>query len=209
MVLQRFAKPLVDCRLTGSSPVLSTIIFIIEALTLKPQFYLEVMLLIKPAILFQKELEESYAKAICDPFFKFYNGASYRDFTIRIAKDDWNTIQRVSVDSSNNIIGLMIAEFDRDSRIVRNIGIMNFTKQPNAIFSKDLLDFMRELRDEYQANKFEFIGYVESPSEKMYRKFISKYGGRVVGVSRRTQKLIDGMYYNATYFEIMREEMNF
>jgi hypothetical protein len=164
---------------------------------------------LKQAILYGNELKQKYVEAMCDDYFKFYNGCSYRNFNLDISNNDWNSIQRVSVDSNGDVIGFMSADINRDSRNIDCFGIMNFTKQPNIIFAKDLLKFMRELRDDYNANKFEFVAYVGSDAEKMYRKFISKYGGRIIGVKRRSQKLSDGKYYDSTLFEIMREEMIF
>ncbi|EHI98021.1 hypothetical protein CDLVIII_1322 [Clostridium sp. DL-VIII] len=165
--------------------------------------------MLRQAILYSEDLRKKYVEAMCDDYFKFYSGCSYRSFDIEILKDDWNVIQRVSVNSEGKIIGFMSAEINRDSKNIDRFGIMNFTKNPNAVFAKDLIKFLRELKHSYNANKFEFAAYVGSEAEKMYTKFISKYGGNVIGRKRRSQKLADGEYYDTTIFEIMREDMNF
>lgn len=161
------------------------------------------------AILYEDQLKRNYIEAACDDYFKFYTGTSYRNFDIRIQQNDWNRIQRVSIDKSGNVIGYMCASFDRESKVINNIGLINFTKQVNVTFAADVIKFLRELRDDYAASKFEFVAFVGGPAEKMYKRFIAKHGGRVVGTLRRTQKLTDGKYYDSTLFEIMREEMNF
>jgi hypothetical protein len=165
--------------------------------------------MLKQAILFQEKLKEKYIQAMCDDYFKFFTGNSYYEFEFEISKNDWSNIERVSVNSNGEIIGYFYVGINRDTRNITSFGIMNFTKKPNMIFAKDLIKFLRELRDSYNANKFEFLAYVGSPAEKFYREFIAKYGGNVVGIKRKTNKLTDGQYYDATMFEIMREDMKF
>ncbi|MCK9327619.1 MAG: hypothetical protein M0P69_19145 [Bacteroidales bacterium] len=162
-----------------------------------------------PAILHEEQLKKNYAKAICDDHYKFYMATSYRNFTPDVKNSDWNTIQRVSIDKDGNVIGFMSAEINRDSKVIDRFGLLNFTKAINLIFAQDLIKFIRELRDRYDASKFEFMAFVGGEAEQMYRKFIGKHGGNIVGTMKRTSKLIDGKYYDATMFEIMREDMNF
>ena len=162
-----------------------------------------------PAILYEEQLKKQYIAAACNDHYKFYTGASYRRFTPYIQDNDWSAIQRVSVDKDGNVIGYMSAEIDRESKVVNRFGLLNFTKQINVIFAQDLIKFIRELRDRYDASKFEFMAFVGGPAEKMYRKFIKRHGGNIVGTFKKTAKLTDGKYYDATMFEIMREDMNF
>jgi hypothetical protein len=165
--------------------------------------------LLAQAILYEEQLKKQYATAMCDDYYKFYMSTSYRNFIPNIQNSDWSTIQRVSVDKNSNVIGYMSAEIDRDSKVVNRLGLLNFTKQINVIFAQDLIKFIKELRDRYAASKFEFMAFVGGDAERMYRKFIKRHGGNIVGTFRSTAKLIDGKYYDATMFEIMREEMKF
>jgi hypothetical protein len=108
------------------------------------------------------------------------------------------------------IVNFFIRRYPLHSyRKATGFGIMNFTKHPSGVFANDLLKFMRELKENYNANKFEFLAYVGSEAEKMYKKFIARYGGNIVGIKKRSQKLADGKYYDSTIFEIMREDMKF
>lgn len=165
--------------------------------------------MLKQAILYEEQFKKEYLKAMCDDHFKFYNSCSNRNFTFSLADNDYWTIQRVSVDKNNNVIGFMSVDINRDSRVINHFGIMNFTKNINMIFAKDILKFLRELRDVYQASKFEFVAFVGGKPEAMYKRFIAKHGGRVVGTLTNTTKLLDGKYYDSTLFEIMREDMKF
>lgn len=165
--------------------------------------------MLKQAILYKEELTKKYIEAMCDDHFKFYNSGSNRSFTFSLVDNDYWTIQRVSVDKDNNVIGFMGCDIARDDRVMRHFGLMNFTKQPNITFARDVLDFLRELRDTYNASKFEFVAYEGGHPEIMYRKFIKKHGGRIVGTLTDTQILTDGKSYNSTLFEIMRKDMKF
>jgi len=165
--------------------------------------------MLKQAILYKDELTTKYIEAMCDDHFKFYNAGSNRNFTFSLVDNDYWTIQRVSVDSDNNVIGFMGCDISRDNKVMRHFGLMNFTKRTNIIFAKDVLQFLRELKNTYCASKFEFVAYAGGEPEKMYRRFIEKHGGRIVGTLTDTQVLTDGKSYNSTLFEIMREDMNF
>lgn len=165
--------------------------------------------MLKQATLYKEELTKKYIEAMCDDHFKFYNSSSNRNFTFSVVDNDYWAIQKVSVDKDDNVIGFMACDISRDNGVMRHFGLMNFTKMPNIIFAKDVMQFLRELRDIYNASKFEFIAYVGGHPEQMYRKFINKHGGRIVGTLTDTQILTDGKIYSSTLFEIMREDMNF
>jgi hypothetical protein len=166
--------------------------------------------MLKQAILYEEKLKREYLEAICDDDqLKFYNSSSYRTFNFQVVDTDCWKIQLVSVDTNDNLIGYISADIDRDSRVVSSFGIMNFTKVINIIFSKDLMNFMKSLRDKCNASKFEFCAFAGGKPEQMYRRFINKYGGRVVGTYTSSSKLLDGKYYDLTLFEVMRKDMKF
>lgn len=165
--------------------------------------------MLKQAILYRDTVKQRYIEAMCDEYFKFYHGNSYTNFDFELASNDWNTIEMVSVNSKNEVIGFMSAEINRDTKNITGFGVMNFTKNPNIIFAKDMLKFMKMLKYNYNANKFEFCAYTGSPAEGFYKRFIEKHGGNVIGIKRRSQVLSDGHYYDSTLFEILREDMRF
>jgi len=45
-----------------------------------------------------------------------------------------------------------------------------------------------------------------NPIEKMYDKYINKYGGRIIGINKQSTKLQDGNYYDVKYYEIFRDD---
>ena len=99
--------------------------------------------MLKQAVLYKEELEKKYIASICDDHFKFYNSNSNRQFTFSIVDNDYWSIQRVSVDKDDNVIGYMCCDIARDNRVMRHFGIMNFTKKPNITFARDTLTFIR------------------------------------------------------------------
>ena len=165
--------------------------------------------MLKQAILYEEQLKRKYIEASCDDYFKFYFSSSCREFSLKIHDNDYWTIQMVSVDKNDNIIGFISVDMNNDSKVAKYFGIINFTKKPNIIFAMDVIRFLRDLRDRHNASKFEFTAFVDGSAERMYQKFIKNHGGRVVGTYKNSTKLIDGKYYDSRMFEIMREDMNF
>ena len=165
--------------------------------------------MLKHAFLYKEQLQQKYAKAMTDEHFKYYIADSYVNYTLDIKEDDWDNIQRVSVDKNNDVIGYMSCYIERHTNICRNFGILNFTKKQSITFSKDVFEYLKHLKYNCGATKFEFLAIEGSPSEKIYNKFIKKHGGRVIGIQYDTIKLTDGKMYNAVLYEIMRDYMKF
>ena len=165
--------------------------------------------MLKKAILYEEEVKTKYMEAMTQDRFKYYAGGSYLYFDLEIKKNDWNEIQRVSVDKDNKVIGFLSAEINRVTKNMKFFGIMHFDETPDIVFSRDVISFLRELRDNYLANKFNFLAYKGSPAQKLYDKFILKHGGRVVGIQLQDQILSDGKLYDSKLYEILREEMKF
>lgn len=161
------------------------------------------------AILHKEELIRKQIESSCDNYFMFYYSGSFRTFTFALEDNSFWKIQMVSIDKLKNVIGYMSVNIDRDSRVVDGFGIINFTKKPNLIFARDLMKFLRYLRDVCEASKFDFCAFVGGAPELMYRRFIKRYGGRVVGTYTADTKLLDGKLHNNTLFEIMRQDMKF
>lgn len=165
--------------------------------------------MLKPAYLYSDQLQRKYAETIDDNYYNFYFTGMWRNYKLKVYDDDCWIIQRVSVNSKGDVIGYMSASFDRESRVASSFAIMNFTKHINAVFAKDLLSYIRYLRDVQKASKFEFCAFVGGNPDRMYKQFIKKHGGRIIGVSQDATVLRDGLLHDMTLFEIMRLDMNF
>jgi len=161
------------------------------------------------AILHKEELTRKQIESACDDYFMFYHSGSFRRFSFELEDDSCWKIQMVSVGKLKSVIGYMSVNIDRDSKVVDGFGIINFTKKLNLIFAIDLIEFLRYLRDVCKASKFDFSAFVGGAPELMYKRFIKKHGGNVVGTYIADFRLLDGKLYDRTLFEIMRKDMKF
>ena len=73
-------------------------------------------------------------------------------------------------------------------------------------FKKSALDLKGYLFEKFNFYKIEFGVVVGNPIEKMYDKYIQKYGGQIVGIFKSTTKLQDGEFADMKYYEIFRDE---
>jgi len=92
----------------------------------------------------------------------------------------------------------------RSSDKVSSLGIINFYDK-NLTFSRDLYKFLKDLFEKYNFRKIEFNVVIGNPIEKMYDKYIDKYGGSIVGIRKESTRLQDGKYYDVKIYEIFRE----
>ena len=58
----------------------------------------------------------------------------------------------------------------------------------------------------FNFRKKSFFVIVGNPIEKTYDKFVSRYGGRIIGVKKQHVKLTDGKYYDKKMYEIFRDD---
>ena len=161
--------------------------------------------MLKLAHTYQDKLNKAYSSIIFQDKYKYYNCDNYWSYTKEVSKDSWNNLEFVSVDKNDNVIGYLGAGISRSTEKVASLGIMNFY-DINITFSKDLYQFLHDLFMKFNFRKIEFIVVIGNPAEKMYDKYIEKYGGRIVGVSRESTKLQDNKYYDIKEYEIFRDD---
>jgi len=163
--------------------------------------------MLKPAYSYKDKLQEIYNTTIFNDKYKYYNFNDYWDYEIKLSNDSWNNIEMVSVDKSNNILGFFRATISRSADKISDLGILNFY-EPNIIFSRDLREFIVNIFDKYNFRKISFCVVVGNPIEKMYDKYIEKYGGNIIGTKKQDTKLIDGKYYDVKFYEIFKDEFD-
>ena len=161
--------------------------------------------MLKPAYPYKEKLQQKYNEIIFQDKYMFYNCDVYWGYEFKLNEDSWNSLEMVSVDSKDNVIGFFKAKLDRSSEKVSSLGVANFN-DANAVFAKDLKQFMLDLLFKFNFRKIEWTVVVGNPAEKMYDRFISKYGGSITGVHKETVKLQDGKYYDMKGYELFRSE---
>lgn len=161
--------------------------------------------ILKLAITYKDKLNKVFQNVVFQDKYKFYNFENYWQYNMKLSEDSWNDIEFVSVDDKDNIRGFLRAGISRTSDKVSSLGIMNFY-DTNVTFSRDLYKFLTDLFDKFSFRKIEFTVVVDNPVEKMYDKYIEKYGGSIVGIKKEGTKLLDGNYYDVKIYEIFRED---
>ncbi len=158
------------------------------------------------AITYKKELETIYRKNIIgNSKYKYWINQSYLDYRLEMYDTEWECQYRVSI-LENKILGLFKAFIKRPEHFISNLSIASFGKNNGIILIKDLLIFIDNIFMEYKFSKINFYMLKGNPAEKIYKKFIKRYGGRKVGYLKNDIKLIDGIFYDNIIYEIMRED---
>jgi hypothetical protein len=163
--------------------------------------------MLKAAYLYKDALPSYWVKSSLEYRCRFFS-ENYWNFDKLINDNNWDSHQFVSVDTSDNIVGFLAVTIDRPCHFVHHLGAMRFetNKRYDILFAKDFKNFFDLLFDFYKYNKVNFEVCVGSPHEKMYDKFVSKYGGRIVGVRHKDFRLQDGTICDQKLYELPRED---
>lgn len=84
---------------------------------------------------------------------------------------------------------------------------INFKKNSLCTtFANDLKQLINDIFMKYNFRKLTFTVHIGNPAEKFYDKYIDKIGGRIVGIYKQEDKMIDGNYYDTKMYEVMKED---
>jgi len=158
--------------------------------------------MLKPAILFKRQLNRAIAESAFDKRYKFYH-LGYADLQFKAEDSTWSKIQMCSVDKENSLIGFMMASIARPENFIKTFDIINFCPDKKYTFGKDVFTFMDMLLNKMNFYKVCFSVVVGNPIEATYDKLVKKYGGRVVGVFEKNTILMDNKLYDVKFYEIM------
>lgn len=162
--------------------------------------------MLKLAYEYESELNYLIQNIAFNDKYKYYNYSSWWNYSIILDKDSWNNIQLVSISKDNEILGYFSARFNRSDNKISGLSVINFCNKDNIVFSKDMYKFIVSLFYKFNARKVEFSVIVNNPIEKMYNKFIKKYHGHVVGKSKKSVQLENGVFYDEKFYEIFRKD---
>lgn len=99
----------------------------------------------------------------------------------------------------------MRADIDRNIDSVSSLHLINFY-DTNITFSRDMYKFLIQLFKEFKFRKINFCVVIGNPIEKMYDKYINKYGGRIIGIKKEQVKLHDGEICDLKLYEIFKRD---
>jgi len=162
--------------------------------------------MLKIAYPYKDKLNKAIQDIVFEEAYKYFNQTSYWDLEVELSKSTWKELQFVSVDENDNILGYFLAEIVRPEAYIDSLGICNFSGKCNITFSRDLYEFLDSLFTKFNYFKITFCVVVGNPIEKMYDRFINKYGGRIVGYYKEHVMLQDGKYYDRKHYEIFRKD---
>lgn len=157
------------------------------------------------AVKYEDKLKLLFANIAMDEEYMFFDLNSWRD-EIQIDKSTWNIHQFVSLNRKGEVIGYFKYNINRDTRICGGLAIVNFKKDSlSKCFGNDLRQVIDDILNRYQFEKVGFGVVVGNPAEKFYDKYISKIGGRIIGVYEKDCRLLDGNYYDYKTYEVLKE----
>ena len=161
--------------------------------------------ILKLAFSYKEKLQQKYNEIIFHDKYMFYNCDNYWDYEFKLSENSWNSIEMVSVDSKDNVTGFFRATISRSSDKIASLGVVNF-HDANMVFAKDLKQFIQGLLLKFNFRKIEWTVVIGNPAEKIYDRFISKYGGNITGTTKEAVKLQDGKYDDMKGYEVFRSE---
>lgn len=152
---------------------------------------------------YSDELKLLFLNTAYDEKYMFYNGSWVSEY--KPSTDNWNNYEFVSIDSDNKVIGYISYGIKRDTYSVDGLRIINFSDN-KITFGKDVIKVIQDIFMKYSFRKLSFAVFVGNPIEKTYDKLIKKYGGRIIGIKEKDEKLLDGKLYDFKMYEIFRDE---
>ena len=160
--------------------------------------------MLSPTYLHKDQVDKLMLLSFYNETNKYYYCSEYTNYE-NISNDktsNYNEISMVSIsDDDKTIHGILYAYIDRPERKISNMSMIKF-KEDSILFGLDFLEFLRYIFFERNMYKVEFGVIIGNPVEKMYDKFIKKYGGKVIGIKKKTRMLADGKYYDRKLYEI-------
>ena len=153
---------------------------------------------------YEKELKELFMNTWYDEKYMFYHYGIHHEIYAN-DKNDWNSRQFVSLDSTGKVIGYISYEINRTSDFANGFGAINFSDN-KAVFGKDLVQVIDDIFCKFNMRKLQFCVVCGNPIEKNYDKLIKQYNGRIIGIRKQQVKLLDNKYYDDKMYEIFRED---
>jgi hypothetical protein len=157
-----------------------------------------------PAVLYADDLQKRYMQTIFTDKFRFFHGYSNIEYYLPIHENAGKVLQFVSV-VDNVVIGYMGCSVNRETNTAYNLEIINFERK-NDVFTADLFDWFTSLFSKFGFSRVVWWVIVGNPVEHFYDRFVSNYGGRIVGVFKNEVRLYDGQLYDCKYYEVHKQD---
>lgn len=149
-----------------------------------------------------EELTERFRDVIDDDHFKWYF-CGPQDIP-QFAEGIICSRQYASVDKFGKVVGYINYDWSEVTLNCLNLGAINFTKEPNLTFSRDVQQVIYDIFVKYNFNSIHIGCVKSSPQFEMYKRMMDTTGGRYVGYTTKSEKLSDNLLYDFGLFEITK-----
>lgn len=161
--------------------------------------------MLRPAQLYQDQLQEKIFKTWYDEKYMFWEGGPGNS-QLNLDDNNYECHQFVSVDKNDDVIGYITYRIDWAAMNADRFGIIGFDE--NVLFAKDVYKAICNLFEKYHMNRVSWFAFIENPAVRGYRNFIKKHGGVECAYHRQIAKLMDGKLHDSVEFEILAEEFH-
>lgn len=152
---------------------------------------------------YELELQIKFADAFVEERNKYYFTGGYTN-RYKATDSTWNIHEFVST-KNGEVIGYLAYSIDRRTNSTSGLCAISFEAK-SLTFSKDFMQFLKDIFEKYCFRKLSFGVYIGNPVEKMYDRHIKKFGGRIVGTWKEDTMLSDGKFYDYKAYEIFRTD---
>lgn len=148
------------------------------------------------------QLKIKFLEATYDEKYKYYQSGWSDEY--QPTNSTWHAHEFVSLNSHGEIIGYIAYSINRNDYSASNLKIINFTNN-KVVFGKDVVQAIKDIFLKYKFRKISYYVYIGNPIERSYDRLTAKYGGKIVGIKEKEDRLQDGEFYDCKIYEILRE----
>ena len=164
-----------------------------------------VFTMLKPAVMYEKQLYERSLKCIYNPRYMYYFSGPGQE-GIHLPNEQKFGRYLVSVDKDENVLGYIGYALDYETMTADQWGIICFEENGSIGFAKDVYQAISDCFTKYGFERVAWCCYADNPALRGYKNFIKRYGGRISGYFRNCTRLLDGKLHDSVSFEIMKDE---
>lgn len=159
--------------------------------------------MLKPLQNYQAEANRKLTDTWYD-FRYMYFGGGTGYYSMEVGDNNRWSHDFASVDpKTDEVVGIIRYRTDWEAMSATNFGMCSFDFG-NLIFARDLHQCVKDIFEKYRFNRMEWVCFIDNPIFTTYKRFIEKYGGRIVGIRKECSKLQDGKLHDDAIFELMR-----
>lgn len=161
--------------------------------------------MLKPAILYKKEIEEELKKYFYTDEMMFYQGYTVNKLIEVEESGDFGNFQYAVVGSCCDLIGYISYRVDYYSKCAYNFGAFSFV-EGNPIFGKDLYGILESMIE--NMHKTTFTAISGNPAVRGYDKFLKKHND--IGTKHILKddfKDTSGIYHDRYVYEFINNKI--